>query len=85
MSAAQLVDVERGRRTMMQYLRHLKSLDPVVHRRNVMERDEDGEDTGRRVRARHGYGELEQLLVFIKCARNGGNEQGSAVLYIAYQ
>ena len=61
MAAAQLLDAERGRRTMTQYLRHLKSLDPMVRRRNVMERDEDGEDTGRRVRARHGYGELEQV------------------------
>eukprot|EP00957_Ditylum_brightwellii_P003759 285480-Ditylum_brightwellii.AAC.1 len=60
MAAAQLLDVERGRWTMTQYLRNLKSLDHVVHHRNVMERDEDGEDTGRRVRAWHGYGEMEQ-------------------------
>eukprot|EP00957_Ditylum_brightwellii_P014801 1116141-Ditylum_brightwellii.AAC.1 len=60
MALAQLLDVERGRRMVMQYLCHLKSLDPVVHCQNIMERDEDGKDTGRRVRARYEYEELEQ-------------------------
>eukprot|EP00957_Ditylum_brightwellii_P041912 3174594-Ditylum_brightwellii.AAC.1 len=61
MAVAQLLDVERGRKTTGQYFCHLKSLDPVVHCHNVMERDEDGEDMGCRVRVYHGYGELEQV------------------------
>eukprot|EP00957_Ditylum_brightwellii_P148819 11329916-Ditylum_brightwellii.AAC.1 len=60
MAAAQLLDMERRRRAMTQYLRHLKSLDPVVCCRSIMERDKDGEDTGYMVRAWYGCGELEQ-------------------------
>eukprot|EP00957_Ditylum_brightwellii_P187724 14294430-Ditylum_brightwellii.AAC.1 len=42
MAAAQLLDVERGGRTMTQYLHYLKSLYSVVHCCNFMERDDDG-------------------------------------------